>query len=171
MYTTVINIGVTDEAEALLNEELKKIEGYTGHVVTNNGFNSQLIVFGSTEEEEPEDEEDLEDEEEEGEDDPEPEPEPEPVIITPQAKLLYVPLDQTEAQKVIDEALKDLTLVAANPITAIDSNRLLIIYNSTPEEPEDPEDDDEDGEDDPQGGGGSGDPEGSGGSGGPENET
>ena len=47
MTTTVINIGVTDEAEALLNEELKKIEGYTSHVVTNNGFNSQLIVFGT----------------------------------------------------------------------------------------------------------------------------
>ena len=144
MTTTVINIGVTDEAEALLNEELKKVEGYTSHVVTNNGFNSQLIVFGTeaTEAEDSGTEEVVDDggSEDEGGD--------EPTAVTPQAKLLYVPLDQTEAQKVIDEALKGLTLVATNPITAIDSNRLLIIYDGTEteeaEEPadEEPKDDD-----------------------------
>ena len=142
MTTTVINIGVTDEAEALLNEELKKIEGYTSHVVTNNGFNSQLIVFGTeaTEAEDSGAEEEVVDDG--GDDEP-------ATTVTPQAKLLYVPLDQAEAQKVIDEALKGLTLVTTNPITAIDSNRLLIIYDGTEaeedaEEPadEDPKEDD-----------------------------
>ena len=136
MTTTVINIGVTDEAEALLNEELKKIEGYTSHVVTNNGFNSQLIVFGTEATEAEDDGDDSGDEP--------------ATTVTPQAKLLYVPLDQTEAQKVIDEALKGLTLVATNPITAIDSNRLLIIYDGTEtEDAEDPAD--EEPKDDDQG--------------------
>ena len=143
MTTTVINIGVTDEAEALLNEELKKIEGYTSHVVTNTGFNSQLIVFG-TEATEAEDSGAEDDGSDDGGDEP-------ATTVTPKAKLLYVPLDQTEAQKVIDEALKGLTLVATNPITAIDSNRLLIIYDGTEtedaEEPadEEPKDDDDQG--------------------------
>ena len=150
MTTTVINIGVTDEAEALLNEELKKIEGYTSHVVTNNGFNSQLIVFGTeaTEAEDSDAEEVLDDGGNDGGEDDGDDGGDEPATtVTPQAKLLYVPLDQTEAQKVIDEALKGLTLVATNPITAIDSNRLLIIYDGTEaedaEEPadEEPKDD------------------------------
>ena len=120
--TTVINIGVTDDAEALLNEELKKIEGYTSHVVTNNGFNSQLIVFGAESDSAAEG-----DDADEGDDEP-------ATASTLQAKLLRVPLDQTEAEKAISEAINGLTLVTTNPITAIDSNRLLIMYEATEEE-------------------------------------
>ena len=130
--TTVINIGVTDDAEALLNEELKKIEGYTSHVVANNGFNSQLIVFG-TESDSATDGEEAAD----GDDEP-------TTASTLQAKLLRVPLDQAEAEKAISEAINGLTLVTTNPITAIDSNRLLIMYEATEEESttDEPADDD-----------------------------
>lgn len=132
--TTVINIGVTDDAEALLNEELKKIEGYTSHVVTNNGFNSQLIVFGTESDSAATDGDDAADD---GDDDP-------TTASTLQAKLLRVPLDQAEAEKAISEAINGLTLVTSNPITAIDSNRLLIMYEATEEESttDEPADDD-----------------------------
>lgn len=130
--TTVINIGVTDDAEALLNEELKKIEGYTSHVVTNNGFNSQLIVFGTESDSATEG-----DDADEGGDEP-------ATASTLQAKLLRVPLDQAEAEKTISEAINGLTLVTTNPITAIDSNRLLIMYEATEEEPTTDEPADED---------------------------
>ncbi|MEE3397869.1 MAG: hypothetical protein VZR64_00270 [Eubacterium sp.] len=134
MSTTVINIGVTDDAEALLNEELKKIEGYTSHVVTNNGFNSQLIVFGADSDGAATTEGD---DAAEGDDEP-------TTTSTLQAKLLRVPLDQAEAEKAISEAINGLTLVTTNPITAIDSNRLLIMYEATEEESttDEPADDD-----------------------------
>ena len=131
--TTVINIGVTDDAEALLNEELKKIEGYTSHVVANNGFNSQLIVFGT----ESDDTAAEGDDADEGGDEP-------TTASTLQAKLLRVPLDQAEAEKTISEAINGLTLVTTNPIIAIDSNRLLIMYEATEEEPTTDEPADED---------------------------
>ena len=136
--TTVINIGVTDDAEALLNEELKKIEGYTSHVVANNGFNSQLIVFGTESDSAESDEDEAEgDDAAEGDDEP-------TTTSTLQAKLLRVPLDQAEAEKAISEVINGLTLVTTNPITAIDSNRLLIMYEATEEESttDEPADDD-----------------------------
>lgn len=137
MSSKVINIGVADvvEAEAKLNEELKKIEGYTGHTVTFNGFNDVMIVFATAE---------TSDGADEGED----EGEGEETTTYIQAKILCVPLDQEEAQAAIDAALEGLTLVSSNAISTIGNNRLLIVYQvteeaeaETEEEPKEPVDD------------------------------
>jgi hypothetical protein len=115
--TKVINIGVADivEAEAALNEELKKVEGYTSHTVAFNGTNDTLIVFGATSD---------------GDNDGD-----EPATTTyVQAKIIGLPLDKLEAAEVIEEAIKDLTLVStANAITAISYNRLLVLHEVTEE--------------------------------------
>lgn len=144
MSSKVINIGVADvtEAEAKLNEELKKIEGYTGHTVTFNGFNDVMIVFATAETSDGADE--VEDESED---------EGEETTTYIQAKILCVPLDQEEAQAAIDAALEGLTLVSSNAISTIGNNRLLIVYQVTEEAEAEPEEDPKEPVDDNGGGG------------------
>lgn len=146
MSSKVINIGVADvaEAEAKLNEELKKIEGYTGHTVTFNGFNDVMIVFATAE---------TSDGADEVEDGGEDEGEGEETTTYIQAKILCVPLDQEEAQAAIDAALEGLTLVSSNAISTIGNNRLLIVYQVTEEAEAETEEDPKEPADDNGGGG------------------
>ena len=117
----VINIGFADakDAEKKLNEVLKTVEDFIGYNIVNNGHHSSVIVFMDADNTEAE-------------------------KIIPQVKIVpYSITDPTEAEKAINEALKDIDPVRLDVATPIDGNRLIILYDGTP------------GEDGEQSGGGS----------------
>lgn len=121
MKTKIIKVGFSDikEAEAKLNEELKKVENFVGYQVVNNGQNSAVIVFTD---------DNLDND---------------PII--PQVKIVEFGLNGTEeTEKALDEALKDIDPVRFDIATPIDGDRLIILYDGTPEdaEEEEPKDDD-----------------------------
>ena len=108
----VIKIGFADakEAEKKLNEVLKTIENFVGYNIVNNGHNSSVIIFM--------------DADAEGD------------AIIPQVKIIpYSITNPTESEKIIDEELKDIDPVRLDVATPIDGNRLIVLYDGTPEEP------------------------------------
>ena len=108
----VIKIGFADakEAEKKLNEVLKTIENFVGYNIVNNGHNSSVIIFM--------------DADAEGD------------AIIPQVKIIpYSVTNPEEAEKVINEALKDIEPIKLDVATPIDGNRLIILYDGDPEEP------------------------------------
>lgn len=109
----VINIGFADakDAEKKLNEVLKNVENFIGYNIVNNGHHSSVIIFM--------------DSESEGTD------------IIPQVKIIPYPIaNPEEAEKIIDEALKGIEPIRLDVATPIDGNRLIVLYDGTPEEPE-----------------------------------
>ena len=104
MKSLLIKIGCTDiaEIEKQINEKIKDLTGVVSIKMTSNGQHSMAVV--------------LYDGGDSG--------------ITP-AKVKIVDFsinDTIEAQKKIDEALKDLTVVSVEPTCVIDMNRLIIVY-------------------------------------------
>lgn len=124
MKTKIIKVGFSDikEAEAKLNEELKKVENFVGYQVVNNGQNSAVIVFTD---------DNLDND---------------PII--PQVKIVEFGLNGTEeTENALNEALKDIDPVRFDIATPIDGDRLIILYDGTPEDEEpadeEPKDDDD----------------------------
>jgi hypothetical protein len=108
----IINIGFADakDAEKKLNEVLKTVENFIGYNIVNNGHNSSVIIFMSTD--------------------------AEGNKVTPQVKIIpYSVTNPEEAEKVINEALKDIEPIKLDVATPIDGNRLIILYDGDPEEP------------------------------------
>ena len=105
----VINIGFADakDAEKKLNEVLKTVKDFIGYNIVNNGHHSSVIVFMDADNTEAE-------------------------KIIPQVKIVpYSITDPTEAEKAINEALKDIDPVRLDVATPIDGNRLIILYDGT----------------------------------------
>jgi methyl coenzyme M reductase subunit D len=104
----VINIGFADakDAEKKLNEILKNIENFIGYNIVNNGYHSSVIIFMSTD--------------------------AEGNKVTPQVKIIpYSVTNPEEAEKTINEVLKDIDPVRLDVATPIDGNRLVILYDGT----------------------------------------
>ena len=123
MKSKIIKVGFSDikEAEAKLNEELKKVENFVGYQVVNNGQHSAVIVFTD---------DNLDND---------------PII--PQVKIVEFGLNATEeTEKALDEALKDIDPVRFDIATPIDGDRLIILYDGTPEDAEEEEEPKDDGE-------------------------
>jgi len=108
----VIKIGFADakDAEKKLNEVLKTVKDFIGYNIVNNGHHSSVIIFMDADNTEAE-------------------------KIIPQVKIVpYSITDPTEAEKAINEALKDIDPVRLDVATPIDGNRLIILYDGTPGE-------------------------------------
>lgn len=122
MKTQIVKVGFADvkDAEAKLNDVLKKVVNFVGYQIVNNGQNSAVVIFTD---------ENLDND---------------PII--PQVKIVEVGLDDEDAEKILDEALKDIDPIRFDIATPIDGDRLIILYDATPadEEPadEEPKDDD-----------------------------
>ena len=103
----VIKIGFADakEAEKNLNEILKTVENFIGYNIVNNGHHSSIIIFM----------------------DPDAEGDP----IAPQVKIIpYSVTNPEEAEKAINEALKDIEPIRLDVATPIDGNRLIVLYDT-----------------------------------------
>lgn len=108
----VIKIGFADakDAEKKLNEILKTVENFIGYNIVNNGHHSSVIIFMDA---------DAEGDK-----------------IIPQVKIIpYSIANPEEAEKIINEALKDIEPIRLDVATPIDGNRLIVLYDGTPEEP------------------------------------
>ena len=108
----VIKIGFADakKAEKQLNEILKDVENFVGYKIVNNGHHSSVIIFSGDENN----------------------------SIIPQVKIVeYSVTDTAEAEKVINEALKDIEPISLDVATPIDGNRLIILYDIGDEEDDD----------------------------------
>jgi hypothetical protein len=104
----VIKIGFADakDAEKKLNEVLKNVENFIGYNIVNNGHHSSVIIFMN--------------------------PDAEGDKITPQVKIVpYSITNPEEAEKTINEVLKDIDPVRLDVATPIDGNRLVILYDGT----------------------------------------
>lgn len=104
----VIKIGFADakDAEKKLNEILKTVENFIGYNIVNNGHHSSVIIFMN--------------------------PDAEGDKITPQVKIVpYSITNPEEAEKTINEVLKDIDPVRLDVATPIDGNRLVILYDGT----------------------------------------
>ena len=100
----VIKIGFADakEAEKQLNEILKDVENFVGYKIVNNGYHSSVIIFSGDENN----------------------------SIIPQVKIVeYSVTNTAEAEKVINEALKDIEPISLDVATPLDGNRLIILYD------------------------------------------
>ena len=132
MSTKIIPIGYADvqEAEAALNEELKKIEGAESFDTFNDGFNTKLMVFTQ----ETTAGESADEAVDDGDDDP-------VTTTTLTAKLVqFSTIDEAEAEKTIDKALEGVTALFKR---IIDGNRLLVLFNVTEEAESDADEGDE----------------------------
>jgi len=111
----VIKMGFADTkaAEKQLNEILKDVENFVGYKIVNNGHHSSIIIFSGDENK----------------------------SVIPQVKIVeYSVTDAAEAEKAINEALKDIEPISMDVVTPADGNRLVILYdvgenNSDDEEP------------------------------------
>lgn len=134
MSTKIIPIGYADvqEAEAALNEELKKIEGAESFDTFNDGFNTKLMVF--TQETTAGESADEAVDDGDGDDDP-------VTTTTLTAKLVqFSTIDEAEAEKTINKALEGVTVLFKR---IIDGNRLLVLFNVTEEAESDADEGDE----------------------------
>lgn len=107
----VIKMGFADpkEAEKQLNEILKNVENFVGYKIVNNGHHSSVIIFSGDENN----------------------------SIIPQVKIVeYSVTDTAEAEKVINEALKDIEPISLDVATPLDGNRLIILYDIGDEDDE-----------------------------------
>ena len=107
----VIKMGFADpkEAEKQLNEELKKVKDFVGYKIVNNGHHSSVIIFSGNENN----------------------------SIIPQVKIVeYSVTDTAEAEKAINETLKDIEPISLDIATSLDGNRLIILYDIGDEDDE-----------------------------------
>lgn len=108
----VIKIGFADakDAEKKLNEVLKTVENFIGYNIVNNGHHSSVIIFMDA---------DAASDNK----------------IIPQVKIIpYSITNPEEAEKTINEVLKDIDPIRLDVATPIDGNRLIILYDGTSEE-------------------------------------
>lgn len=106
----VIKIGFANvkEAEKQLNEALKSVKNFVGYKIVNNGHHSSVIIFSGDENN----------------------------SIIPQVKIVeYSVTDTAEAKKAIDAALEDIEPISLDVATALDGNRLIILYDIGEKEP------------------------------------
>ncbi len=102
--TKVIKVGFADAkaAEKMLNEALKEVKNFVGYKIVNNGHHSSVIIFSGDENN----------------------------SIIPQVKIVeYSVTNTTEAEKAINEALKDIEPISLDIATPLDGNRLIILYD------------------------------------------
>lgn len=100
-----INFADPKEAENQLNAILAKVEKFIGYNIVNNGHNSSIIIFTDAESEADE--------------------------VKPQVKIVSYSITNTEeAEKAINEALKDIKPIRLDVATPIDGNRLIILYDT-----------------------------------------
>ena len=101
----VIKMGFADTkaAEKQLNEVLKEVKNFVGYKIVNNGHHSSVIIFSGDENN----------------------------SIIPQVKIVeYSVTNTAEAEKAINEALKDIEPISMDIATPADGNRLVILYDA-----------------------------------------
>lgn len=109
MTSRVIKMGFADAkvAEKKLNEELKKVKGFVNYQIINNGHHSMVIIFCDEETNS---------------------------IETPSVKIIEVSItNPEEAEKTINEALKDIEPISLDIATPTDGNRLIVLYDGSAE--------------------------------------
>ena len=106
----VIKMGFADTktAEKQLNEILKDVENFVSYKIINNGHHSSIIIFSGDENN----------------------------SVIPQVKIVeYSVTNTAEAEKIINEALKDIEPISMDVVTPADGNRLVILYDIGDSEP------------------------------------
>lgn len=100
----VIKMGFADAkaAEKQLNEILKNVQNFVSYKIVNNGHHSSVIIFSGNENK----------------------------SVIPQVKIVeYSVTDTAEAEKTINEVLKDIEPISMDVVTPADGNRLVILYD------------------------------------------
>lgn len=100
----VIKMGFADAkaAEKQLNEILKNVQNFVSYKIVNNGHHSSVIIFSGNENK----------------------------SVIPQVKIVeYSVTDTAEAEKTINEVLKDIEPISMDVVTPADGNRLIILYD------------------------------------------